>query len=93
MCDGAKCPIVAECPLVQSVRKTRFFPLQNVRVAKWSVFLSNFLECCKVSEKRDICRCKMSALQNGRCKMVIFYQIFSNVAKCVKNARGGGEYV
>ncbi len=37
---------------------------------------------CKVSEKRDFFRCKMSALQNGQ----FSYQIFSNVAKCPKNA-------
>ncbi len=55
VCDVAKCPIMTECPLVQSFRKARFFPLQN-------------------------------ALQSGRCKMVIFYQIFSKVAKCPKNA-------
>ncbi len=46
LCDFAKCPIVADCPLVQGVRKTHFF------------------------------RCKMSVLQNGRCKMVNFYQLF-----------------
>ncbi len=39
----AKCPIVAECPLVQSVRKTRFFPLQNVRVAEWSLQIGQIL--------------------------------------------------
>ena len=68
-CDVAKCPIVAECHLVQSVRKTRFFPLQNTRVAKWSIFMkfSRMLQSVRktrVFPLQNVCVAKWS-LQNG----------------------------
>ncbi len=78
MSFSAKCPnnaifSVAKCPRCKMV------------VAKWSIFIK-FSRMLQSVQKRIFFRCKMSALQNGRCKMVNFYQIFSNVAKCPKNA-------